>query len=225
MSDDDVQRSWEALGPPLQQAMHLAWESTCAGSFGIGAVVTDQSGAVIATGRNRILESDPGDDVLCGTSLAHAEMNALAELGFQTHADDHLILHTTLEPCLQCIGAIRMSSVDEVKVLAPDPLFTGLDAIADINEHIASNWPVVSRRPVDEWAVFSILLPTHLSSFWRTSLPRWTAALPTTVALADELAASGELIAEAASHRSVVDVVAGWWPRLSPCVSEVQALN
>ncbi len=87
-------------------------------------------------------------------------MNALAKLGFQTHADDHLILHTTLEPCLQCIGAIRMSSVDEVKVLAPDPLFT-----------------------------------------------------------------SNELLEAAEARRSARDVVAEWWPRLSPCVAELNALN
>lgn len=225
MSNDDVQRSWAALGSPMQHAIDLAWESTCAGSFGIGAVITNQSGEVVSTGRNRILESDPGDDVLCGTSLAHAEMNALAKLRFQGNGGDHLTLHTTLEPCLQCIGAIRMSSVDEVKVVAPDPLFTGLDAIADVNEHIASNWPIVSRRPVDEWAVFSILLPTHLSSFWGTSLPRWTAALPATVAVADELAASNELVEAAAAHRPARDVVAEWWPRLSPCVVELDALN
>lgn len=225
MRNDDVQQSWAALGSPMQQAIDLAWESTCAGSFGIGAVITSQTGDVVATGRNRILESDSGDDVLCGTSLAHAEMNALAKLGFQANAGDRLTLHTTLEPCLQCIGAIRMSSVDEVKVLSPDPLFTGLDAIAGVNDHIASNWPVVDRRPVDEWAVFSILLPTHLSSFWGTSLPRWSAALPATVALADELAASNELVEAAAANRSAHDVVAEWWPRLSPCVAELAALN
>lgn len=187
-------------------------------------MITNQHGDVVATGRNRILESDPGEDVLCGTSLAHAEMNALAKLGFQANAGDDLVLHTTLEPCLQCIGAIRMSSVNEVQVLAPDPLFTGLDAIANINDHIASNWPVVSRRPVDEWAVFSILLPTHLGSFWRTSLPRWSAALPATVALADELAASNELLEAASGNYSVVDVVAEWQPRLAACIPELAAL-
>lgn len=215
----------EALGAPMAQALDLAWTSTCAGSFGIGAVITTSSGEVVVTGRNRILEATPGDDVLCGTSLAHAEMNALAKLPFQAHAEDGLVLHTSLEPCLQCIGAIRMSQVNEVNVLSPDPLFAGLDAIADISDHLASNWPVVTRRPVDEWAVFAVLLPTHLGSFWQSSLPRWVAALPLTSALADDLAASGELIAAAAENRSVEDVVADWWPRLTPCIPELAAIG
>jgi tRNA(Arg) A34 adenosine deaminase TadA len=63
------------LGPPMRGALELAWESFAVGSFGIGAVVTDRDGTVVATGRNRILEHDPGDDVLAGSSLAHAEMN------------------------------------------------------------------------------------------------------------------------------------------------------
>ncbi|HMK10115.1 MAG TPA: hypothetical protein VK461_00890, partial [Acidimicrobiales bacterium] len=68
-----------ALEPPMHRAVELAWESFCAGSLGIGAVIT-LDGEIAATGRNRLAESDPGADVLAGTSLAHAEMNALAKL-------------------------------------------------------------------------------------------------------------------------------------------------
>jgi len=54
----------------MHTALDLAWRSFGAGSFGIGAVVTDADGVVVATGRNRILEEDAGDDVLAGTSAA-----------------------------------------------------------------------------------------------------------------------------------------------------------
>ena len=68
-----------ALDAPMHRAVELAWESFRAGSLGIGAVIT-LDGEITATGRNRLAERDPGDDVLAGSSLAHAEMNALAKL-------------------------------------------------------------------------------------------------------------------------------------------------
>jgi tRNA(Arg) A34 adenosine deaminase TadA len=61
----------------MERAVELAWESFRAGSLAVGAVLTRQ-GETVATGRNRLAEQDPGDDVLAGTSLAHAEMNVLA---------------------------------------------------------------------------------------------------------------------------------------------------
>lgn len=208
----------------MQQAMRLAWESVCAGSFGIGAVITTAAGEPVSTGRNRILESTPGDDVLHGTSLAHAEMNALAKLRYGVHSDAGLVLYTTLEPCLQCIGAIRMSWVGDVRVLAPDPLFCGLDAIADINEHAGSRWPTVERWPATEWSVFSLLLPTHLGAFWGQHPPRWREAIPATCALADDLVSTGALVDAAAARADVADVANDLWPRLSDGVDELQRL-
>ncbi len=43
----------------MRRALELAWESTCAGSLGIGCVMTDDAGAVVATGRNRLFAPDP----------------------------------------------------------------------------------------------------------------------------------------------------------------------
>lgn len=102
---------------PMASAVQLAWESFCAGSLGIGAVIM-LGDDVVATGRNRLNEHHAGDDVLAGTSLAHAEMNALAKLRWRQHRGAELHLWTTLEPCLQCLGAIRLSEVTHVHVLA-----------------------------------------------------------------------------------------------------------
>src|SRR5262245_898530 len=107
---------------PMQRALELAWESFGAGSIGVGAVVTHED-AVVATGRNRVAETDPGDDALSGSSLAHAEMNALAKLRWGPRRTDGPELWTTLQPCLQCTAAIRLSQVRTVDVLAPDPVF------------------------------------------------------------------------------------------------------
>jgi tRNA(Arg) A34 adenosine deaminase TadA len=203
----------------MHRAIELAWESFCAGSLGIGAVIT-RDGEMVTTGRNRLAESDPGDDVLAGTSLAHAEMNALAKLRWGAHADG-LQIWTTLQPCLQCLGAIRLSAVTEVHVLAPDPLFRGVEGARHLNEFIGSRWPDFVQHDVNEWAVLSLLFQTHVSTFWNVSLPGWNEALPSIARLAADLVASGQLLELAEAKADVVEVAEALWPRLSPCVADV----
>lgn len=203
----------------MHRAIELAWESFCAGSLGIGAVIT-RDGEMVTTGRNRLAESDPGDDVLAGTSLAHAEMNALAKLRWGAHADG-LQIWTTLQPCLQCLGAIRLSAVTEVHVLAPDPLFRGVEGARHLNEFIGSRWPDFVQHDVNEWAVLSLLFQTHVSTFWNVSLPGWNEALPSIARLAADLVASGQLLELAEAKADVVEVAEALWPRLSDCVADV----
>jgi tRNA(adenine34) deaminase len=207
----------------MARAIELAWESTCAGSLGIGATVSDASGTIVATGRNRLFEQHPGDDHLAGSSLAHAEMNALAKLAWRTGPAE-LSLWTTLQPCLQCTGAIRMSRIERVQVLAPDPLFREVDRIRDISPFIAQYWPEHSRHDADAIAAFALLLPTHLMTFWNAPNDGWLRALPQVSELARELVATGELVEHAAAARAVDDVVRLLWSRLDRCVDEVEAL-
>jgi tRNA(Arg) A34 adenosine deaminase TadA len=214
----------DELEGPMRQALELAWESARAGSLGIGAVITDRAGNPIATGRNRLAEHDPGDDHLAGTSLAHAELNALAKLRWGAHGAEHLVLWTTLEPCLQCTGAIRMAPIDEVHVLAPDPLFRDMARLREINDHVASRWPEYRFTPADPFAVFALLLQTHALAFWRAALPGWSTALPRITALAQALAASGELIAFAADAAALDLVLEALWSRLGAAVDDVVEL-
>lgn len=207
---------------PMHRAMELAWESFCAGSLGIGAVIT-KDGSILATGRNRLGESDPGDDLLAGTSVAHAEMNALAKLRWGAHPEG-VEIWTTLQPCLQCLGAIRLSVVTEVHVLAPDPLFAGVEAARHLNDFIASRWPTYVHCHVDEWAAMSLLLQTHVATFWGVAVPGWNAALPTIAALAAELVGTGELLRSVEAGARLLDVAAQLWPRLGECVSDVAAI-
>jgi hypothetical protein len=170
-------------------------------------------------------ESDPGDDVLAGTSLAHAEMNVLAKIPWRTPSDG-LELWTTLQPCLQCLGAIRLSTVREVRVLAPDPLFRGVERARDLNAFIAQRWPTIVERAVDEWAVLSLLLPVHHTVVWDITpvLAGWEAALPTLVGLARDLFATRQLIELAATGTSLDDLAATLHDRLVACRPEVELL-
>ena len=219
----EVLGAWAELPVPMARAVELAWESTCAGSLGIGATISTAEGTIVATGRNRLLEQDPGDDHLAGTALAHAEMNALAKLAWGARTES-LTLWTTLQPCLQCAGAIRMSRVDRVQVLAPDPLFRELHRMRDLSPFIARHWPEHARHDADAIAAFSLLLPSHLMTFWGAPLDDWERALPAVTELARELVATGELVDYASTRAPVGDVLATLWRRLESCIDEVDAL-
>ena len=208
----------------MRYALELAWESARAGSLGVGAVITDAQGRTVATGRNRLAEHDAGDDHLAGTSLAHAELNALAKLRWGAHGNEQLALWTTLEPCLQCAGAIRMAPIDEVHVLAPDPLFRDIASALRAHEHVASRWPAYRIAPADHFAVFALLLHTHALAFWRADLPGWSTALPRITALAHELAATGELITYASEAVPADTVLEALWPRLQDGIGDVADL-
>jgi tRNA(Arg) A34 adenosine deaminase TadA len=210
------------LAPPMWRALELAWESFRAGSVGVGAVIT-REGAVVATGRNRMAETDPGDDVLAGTSLAHAEMNALAKLRWGTGRVDGLELWTTLQPCLQCLGAIRLSAVRKVHVLAPDPLFRGVEGARHLNAFLGRNWPDIVELPPDEWSALALLLPTHFNIFrGQGDLSTWYEALPAVDGLAEDLLASGELLDLAAQAAPLAAVAEALWARLRPCLPDVE---
>jgi tRNA(adenine34) deaminase len=135
----------------------MAWEAHGSGNIGIGSVLTDAAGAIIAAGRNRVSDADAPAGRLRSTYLAHAEMDALAQL---PHGDypDHT-LWTTLEPCLMCASAVVLSHVGTVRYAAADPLWSGIDRVPGLNAQAARRWPIRRgplRGPV---AVFCGLLP------------------------------------------------------------------
>lgn len=206
----------------MRRALELAWESVLAGSLGIGAVITDAEGTVVASGRNRLAEHDGGEDHLAGTSLAHAEMNARAKLRWGAHGNDHLVLWTALEPCLQCAGAIRMAPISEVHVLAPDPMFRGMDGLRELAANLGGHWPDYHEYPADEHAAFVLLLLIHTWVFWGVDNPAWTNALPRLTERAHTLKASGELIDLVARKATLDDALAALRPHLTAGVEDVK---
>ena len=121
--------AWNALDEPWRAALEEAWESWCAGSAGVGAVVVNRDGVIIARGRNRRHEPRVAEGILAGTPIAHAEMCAIAAL--PPGSRDGLTLYTTFEPCLMCAGAIMISHIPRVRYAAADPIFDGMHAWFD----------------------------------------------------------------------------------------------
>lgn len=222
---DVIERSCEALDGSMRRALELAWESACAGSLGVGAVVSQADGAEVATGRNRLFEHDPGDDVLAGSSLAHAELNVLAKLPIGHHEDDELVLHTTLQPCIQCLAAIRLSPVRRVRMLAPDPIMRGVERIEGVNAFVARRWPQIEQVAITEWSVLALLLPTHAVVLRSILLDEWSRRLPIVTDTARRMVGSGLVVEQASVGADIVTFASSVWSQLSECVHEVQALS
>ena len=89
----------------MAQALARAREALADGDVPVGAVIVDESGAVIGTGRNtRERDGDP---------TGHAELLALREAAAArgTWRLDDCTLYVTLEPCTMCAGAIVQSRI------------------------------------------------------------------------------------------------------------------
>ena len=113
VNDRRLDEAWD-------QALALAWESLRADTTPVGAVVVAPDGSVVATGRGRRYERDGPARHLANSHVAHAEINALAQLEATRRWEDHLLL-TTLEPCGMCHGAAIQARVSTVVYAGPDP--------------------------------------------------------------------------------------------------------
>ncbi|MEU1028841.1 nucleoside deaminase [Streptomyces mirabilis] len=140
-----------------QLPFELAWEALRAGSRPIGAVLLDGAGRPVAAGRNRSQESTAPPGQLAGTAIAHAEINALAQLPAGGRYENHC-LYTTLEPCLLCSGALIHSHVGHVLYAAPDPYWTGIENVPGVGGQIAARWARREGPAAAPLAAFSALL-------------------------------------------------------------------
>lgn len=110
--------AWQELAEPWRASLELAWEAYRAGTIPVGSVVVAAHGGIIARGRNRIF--DPPGRGLAGSRLAHAEVDALAQLPAADRYRDH-VLYSTLEPCLLCTAATLLTTVGRIEYAASDP--------------------------------------------------------------------------------------------------------
>jgi len=114
----------------MRRALDIASAAEASGDVPVGAVVLDQSGAVIGEGVNvRERDRDP---------TGHAEMVALraAADSLGRWRLDNCRLIVTLEPCTMCAGAIVLSRVERL-------VFAAIDEKAGA---VGSLWDVVRDR-------------------------------------------------------------------------------
>jgi tRNA(Arg) A34 adenosine deaminase TadA len=120
--------AWLDLDETWRASFELAWEAYLAGTIPVGSVVATADGRVVARGRNRIFDR-PGQG-LAGSRLAHAEIDALAQLPASDRYRDH-VLYSTLEPCLLCAGAALLATVGRIEYATADPFAGGCSGEID----------------------------------------------------------------------------------------------
>ena len=97
----------EVLERLMREALQVAREGMAAGEVPIGAVIARGDASVVARGYNELNRT--------GNKTAHAEMVTFAHAAGTVPMDDRdLILVSTLEPCVMCLGAAMEASVDTV---------------------------------------------------------------------------------------------------------------
>ena len=151
--------TWKSLPLPWQVAFEEAWASFRAGSFGVGAVLTDPASenAIVTAGRNRVAQQQRSPRTLSGNMTAHAEMNAFAEL--DSFNAEGLHLYTTLEPCLMCAAAAMSLKVEHVHFAAHDEFYEGLDVLWGKHSLTAARQPGSTGPFESPLAGFARLLP------------------------------------------------------------------
>lgn len=202
------------LSPIWRRCVDQAWEAYRFGSLPIAAVVTDPDGAILATGRNRLAEPHrasphlPGTPYLTGTPLAHAEVNALLELG-PDRDPPQVRLYTTTEPCPLCMGAARMASVAHVVYASRDP-WAGCANMATGVPYLARRGPTV-EGPVPELedAFVAWQVSLHLAIYGGTPafMETWSEVMPHPCAVGARLYEDGGLTALAARGAEAAE---GW---------------
>jgi tRNA(Arg) A34 adenosine deaminase TadA len=119
---NEADEAWTALSEPWRVAFEEAWTSWRQGSLGVGAVVTDGNDLIVTRGHNQIFSSGPGP--ISETYMAHAEMNALAQLPVRRGPKYHI--YSTFEPCFMCTCALMHYRVRQVHFATSDPVWAGM---------------------------------------------------------------------------------------------------
>ena len=150
-------RLWADLDGPWQEAFRQAWEALRTGNIAVGACAATAAGEIVHAARNRLNDDDGPHGEIFGSSLAHAEMNVLARLEWGRRRD--LVLTTTLEPCLQCAGAIRLGPIATVRYAGADRYWDGCHEFGKLSAREARRVQPVRIGPrADELGAFATLI-------------------------------------------------------------------
>lgn len=212
-SEATAARVWADLDEPWREAFRQGWEALRTGNIPVGAVASTQDGTIVHAARNRVLDKDGPVGEIFGSALAHAEMNVLARLPFRSQRN--LVLTTTLQPCLQCAGAIRLGPIAVVRFAGADGYWDGCHDFARLSPREARRVQPAREGPRrDELGVFAALMSRMGGQLW----PRYAEALRelgegSSVDLARQLAADGGL--EPLKAMEVNAALAYLWPRLT----------
>jgi tRNA(Arg) A34 adenosine deaminase TadA len=212
-SEATAAQTWADLDEPWREAFRQGWEALRTGNIPVGAVASSRDGTIVHAARNRVLDKDGPAGEIFGSALAHAEMNVLARLPFRSQRN--LVLTTTLQPCLQCAGAIRLGPIAMVRYAGADRYWDDCHDFARLSPREARRAQPAREGPRgDELGIFAALMSRMGVGLW----PRYEEALRElgegpSVDLARRLSEDGEL--ELLKAMEVNAALAYLWPRLT----------
>ena len=178
---------WQHLSLPWQGCLEEAWAAYCSGSLPIGSVLTDAHGCILARGRNRIFEQTAEGKQLNGHRLAHAEMNTLIQVEWNTVDPRACILYTTTEPCPLCVGAVRMTRVGEVRYASRDGAAGSADLFQANPFLQRGKVKVVGPEHADLEAILIALMIEFALTQADKNTPSWCQRLASTVPVGAQL--------------------------------------
>jgi tRNA(adenine34) deaminase len=197
------------LSEPWAEALGLAWEAMMAGTTPVGSVVIDADGQIVTRGRGRRYVRESAQGQLSYSHLAHAELNALAQLP-PTHRHEGLTVLTTLEPCLLCMGAAVMATVGRVEYAGADP-YGGAAHLELHNAHTARLMPRVTGPDPGPLGTIGALL--HYAFYLERNpdgavVNAYRLALPDFTREVDGSGKTGEVLRLRAQQRELWEVLA-----------------
>jgi len=151
------------LEPLWDEVFDLMWEAYRAGTIPVGAVVTDESGAIVARGRNRIFDAPAGRE-LGASRLAHAEINALSALS-SDRTYEGWTLWSALEPCHLCLSAAHSVRVGTVRFAGRDRYGGATGKLLPSADHLAHPLTIEGPLTGDEGRFPELLLVAFF--LWR----------------------------------------------------------
>jgi len=152
----------------MVKALDQAKKALAAGEFPVGCVMVHQD-KILATGYRKGTTGDFPNEI------DHAEMIALKRLiDLKVNTDkNRIVLFTTLEPCLMCIGALILSGISEIVYAYEDVMGGGTKC--DLTElpplyknHRISIVPNILRK--ESLKLFKTFFQNPENSYWRGSL-------------------------------------------------------
>ncbi len=150
-------RLWADLDEPWREAFRQAWDAFQTGNVAVGACASTADGEIVHAARNRIHDDDAPPGEVFGSTLAHAEVNVLARL--PSGSPRSLVLTTTLEPCLQCAGAIRLGPIRTVRFAGQDRYWAGCHEFGKLSAREARRVQPARTGPWrDELGAFATLI-------------------------------------------------------------------
>ncbi|HZK81592.1 MAG TPA: HAD-IA family hydrolase [Humisphaera sp.] len=113
-SPGTISLSFDAIEELMREALAVAHEGLDRGELPIGCVIARGNGSIVARGHNELNATQ--------NKIAHAEMVTFGRIAGKVPTDARdLILVSTLEPCVMCLGASMEAAVDTILYALPAP--------------------------------------------------------------------------------------------------------